>query len=247
MDIKGPNLIKGIRFEGLRVIGSPQHFARHYYESGIDELLYVDTVASLYGRNSLNDLLDFTAQNIFIPITVCGGIRSVEDVHLLLRAGADKVAINTAAVKRPSLVEDVARAFGSQCMVLSIEAKSVGGGRWEVYTDNGREHSGQDAVEWAMKAEKLGAGEILVTSVDHDGTRKGFDVGLIGAIVSVVGIPVIAGGGMGKPSHLIELANKYPISAVAAGSALHYGNTTVLEIKRALAANGIECRMSPSG
>jgi cyclase len=175
LDIKGPNLIKGIRLEGLRVVGDPHVFALNYYQQGADELVFMDIVASLYQRNSLSDIIRRAADQIFIPITVGGGLRSLPDVHTALRSGADKVAINTAAVQRPTLISEVAQRFGSQCMVLSIEAKRTGPGRWEAYTDNGREHTGLDVLEWVTRGVALGAGEILLTSVDREGTRKGFD------------------------------------------------------------------------
>ena len=194
LDVKGKNLIKGIHLEGLRVIGDPQAFARKYYEDGADELLYVDVVASLYGRNSLHDIVRRTAQDVFVPLTVTGGLRSVDDVREMLRAGADKVGINTAATKRPELIREVARKFGSQCMVLSIEAKRTSAGKWEAFTDNGREPTGLDVVEWAQRGVELGAGEILLTSVDQEGTRDGFDTDLIAAVASVVPVPVIASG-----------------------------------------------------
>jgi cyclase len=199
LDIKGPNLIKGVHLEGLRVIGDPQEYARSYYEQGADELLYVDVVASLYNRNSLHDIVHRATRDVFVPLTVTGGIRSVEDVRQILRAGADKIGINSAAIKRPDLISEVARTFGSQCTVLSIEAKSIGAARWEAYTDNGRERSGRDVVEWAKCGVELGAGEILLTSVDREGTRQGFDIDLLRAVASVSRVPVIASGGMGKP------------------------------------------------
>jgi imidazole glycerol-phosphate synthase subunit HisF len=194
LDVKGPNVIKGVHLEGLRKIGPPNDLARRYYQQGADELIYMDIVASLYGRNSLGDILRTAAQEVFIPLTVGGGIRSVDDARHLLRCGADKVAVNTAAVRTPDLIRAISRRFGSQCMVLSIEAKQVAPERWEVYTDNGRERTGLDVVEWARKAEHLGAGEILLTSVDHEGTRRGFDIALTRAVTSVVSIPVIASG-----------------------------------------------------
>lgn len=172
LDIKGPNLIKGIHLEGLRVMGDPQEFAIRYYEAGADELVYMDIVASLYGRNNLSDIIRRTADQVFIPITVGGGIRSVDDARHILRSGADKVAINTAAIARPELVTEVARRFGSQAMVLSIEAKQVGPGKWEAYTDNGRERTGLDVIEWVKRGVELGAGEVLLTSVDREGDRK---------------------------------------------------------------------------
>lgn len=204
LDIKGPNLIKGVNLEGLRVIGDPQEFARKYYEQGADELLYVDVVASLYGRNSLHQIISKAARNVFVPLTVAGGIRSVEDVRMILLAGADKIAINTAATKRPELIREVSRKFGSQCMVLSIEAKRIDQKRWEVYTDNGREKTGLDVVEWAQLGVELGAGEILLTSIDHEGTRMGFDVDLISNVSKSVSVPVIASGGMGRPDDILS-------------------------------------------
>ena len=174
LDVKGPNLIKGIHLEGLRVIGAPNEYALDYYYQGADELIYMDVVASLYGRNHLGEIIKNAAKDIFIPMTVGGGIRTIENAREILRSGADKVAINTAAVANPTIITDVARQFGSQAMVLSIEAKKVEGSHWEVYTDNGRERTGLDVVDWAKLCVLNGAGEILLTSVDHEGTRKGF-------------------------------------------------------------------------
>lgn len=231
LDIKGPNLIKGVHLEGLRIIGDPQEYARRYYEQGADELLYIDIVASLYGRSKLTEIVRRAAHDVFVPMTVGGGIRSVDDVSELLRVGADKVAINTAGVRRPELITDVSRRFGSQCMVLSIEAKQQAPGRWEVYTDCGRERSGVDAVEWAQRGVELGAGEILVTSIDMEGTRKGFDVALLRAISSVVGVPVIASGGFGEQAHLGDVIAA-GADAVAFADALHYQRTTIPAIRR---------------
>jgi cyclase len=176
LDIKGPNLIKGVHLEGLRVIGSPNEYALKYYQQGADELIYMDCVASLYGRNSLEEIIQNAAKDVFVPMTVGGGIRSVEDATNLLRCGADKVAVNTAAVANPQLISGISQRFGSQCMVLSIEAKQVGPDKWEVFTDNGRERTGLDVIDWVKKGVDLGAGEILLTSVDREGTRKGFDI-----------------------------------------------------------------------
>jgi len=199
LDIKGPNLIKGIHLEGLRVIGSPNEYALRYYQQGADELLYMDCVASLYGRNNIGEIVRDAVKDVFVPLTVGGGIRSVNDANELLRCGADKVAINTAAVSNPELISEVARRFGSQCMVLSIEAMQVGVGKWEVFTDNGRESTGLDVIDWVKRGVDLGAGEILLTSVDREGTRKGFDIDLVQAVTQEVTVPVIASGGMGKP------------------------------------------------
>jgi imidazole glycerol-phosphate synthase subunit HisF len=240
LDIKGPNLVKGIHLEGLRVMGDPQEFATRYYEQGADELLYIDIVASLYGRNNLRDIVSRTAHNVFIPITVGGGIRSVDDVTEILRSGADKVAINTAATKRPELIREVSRRFGSQCMVLSIEAKYVSPGKWEVYTDNGREKTGMDVKEWVQQGVELGAGEILLTSVDKEGTRKGFDLPLVKEISTLVGVPVIASGGMGNTTHLREAVEQGQADAVAMADVLHYGRLTIPELREALKAPSLE-------
>lgn len=241
LDIKGPNLIKGVHLEGLRVIGDPQEHARRYYEQGADELLYIDIVASLYGRSKLTDIVRRTAHDVFVPMTVGGGVRSIEDVRDLLRAGADKVAINTAAVRRPELITEVSRLFGSQCMVLSIEAKQQASGRWEVYTDCGRERSGLDAVEWAQRGVSLGAGEILLTSIDREGTRRGFDVDLVRAVSSAVSVPTIASGGYGAPEHL-RTAVDAGADAVAFADALHYRRTSLPELRETAQAQGIPVR-----
>ena len=243
LDIKGPNLIKGIHLEGLRVMGDPQEFARRYYEQGADELLYVDVVASLYGRNSLHDIIGRAARDVFVPLTVTGGIRSVDDVRRILRAGADKIGINTAATKRPALIREISRKFGSQCMVLSIEAKRIAEGRWEVYTDNGREKTGLDVVEWAQRGVELGAGEILLTSVDKEGTREGFDTTLLAAVSKVVPVPVIASGGMGKLADVAMAVREGDADAVAMADILHYGRASVGEIRAAAIEAGLNVRI----
>lgn len=242
LDIKAPNLIKGVHLEGLRVIGDPQEHARRYYQAGADELIYLDIVASLYERNNLTDLVRYTAENVFIPLTVGGGLRSLGDVETMLRNGADKVAINTAATKRPELIGEVAHRFGSQCMVLSIEAKRIGGGSWEAYTDNGREHTGLDAIEWAKRGQELGAGEILLTSIDQEGTRKGFDVELCAAVSAATSIPVIVSGGMGTIDHLVEVVREGGADAVAVADALHYNRMTLEQIRSAAAAAALPVR-----
>ena len=246
LDVKGPTLIKGVHLEGLRVLGDPQEYAKRYYAQGADELIYMDIVASLYGRSKLTEIVRRAAEDVFIPMTVGGGIRNIEDVRDLLGAGADKVAINTAAVHRPDLISEVARRFGSQCMVLSIEAKQQGPGHWEVYTDCGRERSGLDVVEWARQGEALGAGEILVTSIDREGTRQGFDLELTRAITNVVGIPVIASGGMGKASDLVDVVMQGKVDAVAMADVLHYERTTLGELRQAVQSAGIQVRACES-
>lgn len=242
LDIKGPNLIKGIRLEGLRVMGDPHAFALKYYEAGADELIYMDIVASLYGRNNLSDIISRAADQVFIPITVGGGIRSVDDARHILRSGADKVAINTAAVSRPELISEVARHFGSQAMVLSIEAKKVAEGRWEAYTDNGRERTGLDVVEWASQAVQRGAGEILLTSVDNEGTRKGFETELIQRVRDAVTVPVIASGGMGSLDHFTEAATQGGADAIAMADCLHYGRLSVQDIREHALGAGLSVR-----
>jgi cyclase len=247
LDIKGENLIKGIQLEGLRVIGNPQEFATRYYHEGIDELIFMDTVASLYGRNNLSSLVSYTSEHIFVPFTVGGGIRTLDDVEAMLRAGADKVAINTAAVNRPALISEVAERFGAQCMVISIEAKKQGAGQWEAYTDNGRERTGKSVVDWAKQAVAHGAGEILLTSVDHEGTRQGFDVELVKAVTNAVSIPVIASGGMGKPQHLVDVAKKANANAVAMADILHYGRMKLADIRSAALEAGVDVRVPAEG
>jgi len=246
LDIKAPNLIKGIHLEGLRKLGDPNVFARRYYEMGIDELLYMDIVASLYERNSLTDVVQYTAQNIFIPFTVGGGLRSIDDIEAVLRAGADKIAINTAAIARPALLTEAARRFGSQCIVLSIEAKRRANGEgWEAYTDNGREHTDRDVLDWAKQATELGAGEILLTSVDQEGTRKGMDTQLIAAVNDVVNVPVIASGGVGETSHIVD-AVQQGADAVALADTLHYERLSLDGIHQAMQAANISVRQIPT-
>ncbi|MCE4538173.1 imidazole glycerol phosphate synthase cyclase subunit [Pelomonas sp. P7] len=244
LDVKGKNLIKGIHLEGLRVIGDPQSHARRYYEEGADELLYVDVVASLYGRNSLHDIVRDTARDVFVPLTVAGGLRSIDDVREVLRAGADKVGINTAATKRPELIREVARRFGSQCMVLSIEAKRIGPGRWEAYTDNGREPTGLDVIAWAQQAVELGAGEILLTSIDKEGTREGFDTALVAAVTDAVPVPVIASGGMGNVEDLIDVVKNGHADAVAMADVLHYNRLTLAQIRESAIEAKLNVRAS---
>ncbi len=242
LDIKGPNLIKGVHLEGLRVIGSPHEHARRYYEQGADELIYIDCVASLYGRNHLGDIIRAAARDIFVPMTVGGGIRSVEDATQILRGGADKVAVNTAAVARPALITEIARRFGSQCMVLYIEAKQVAPGCWEVFTDNGREHTGRDVVEWAREGVALGAGEILITSIDREGTRKGFDIELVRAVTRAVPVPVIASGGMGKVEDVVGVVSEGGADAVAMADILHYKRATIGDIRAVAKQAGLSVR-----
>ncbi len=221
LDIKGPNLIKGIHLEGLRVLGKPEKYAKYYYENGADELMFQDVVASLYGRNSLHDIIQKTAKEIFIPLTVGGGIRNIEDIKSVLRAGADKVSINTAAVKNPELISEAARIFGSSTIVVAIESIKQSSGDYFVFTDNGREKTGLEVVSWAKRVEKLGAGEIILTSVDREGTGKGLDLKLIKQIFDSVSIPIIAHGGVGKKED-VKKGLEAGSSAIAIASMFHY-------------------------
>ena len=242
LDIKGANLIKGIHLEGLRVVGDPQIHAAKYYQDGADEIIYMDTVASLYGRNNLVDVVSRATEHVFVPITVGGGIRSVEDARTLLRAGADKVAINTAAIKEPKLISQLSDVWGSSTIVLSIEAKKTGDNKWEAYTDNGRERTGLDVAQWAETGAKLGAGEIFVTSVDQEGTRKGFDCELVAEITKRVEIPVIASGGFGSLDHLSQLVKTAKPTGVAIADSLHYNRYSFEQIRSFCLAIGISTR-----
>lgn len=221
LDIKGPNLVKGIHLEGLRVLGKPWDFAYRYYKEGADELIYIDAVASLYGRNNLLEIVKKTAENIFIPLTVGGGIRSLDDIKNLLRVGADKVAINTGAIHNPDLIRQGAQAFGSQCIVSYIEAKHING-RYEAMTDNGREVTGKDVFEWTKQVVELGAGEILLTSIDREGTGLGYDLELIKNVAETVPVQVIASGGCGQAEHSREAVKIGKADAINAASIFHY-------------------------
>ena len=223
LDIKGPNLVKGIHLEGLRVLGKPEHFAKYYYKQGADELIFMDVVASLYERNSLYDIISNTAKEIFIPLTVGGGIKTIEDIRNVLRAGADKVSINTAAINNPELITEAALKFGSSTIVVSIEAiKESNSDKYLAYTDNGREYTGIDIFEWAQKVEDMGAGELVITSVDREGTGEGMDISMIEKISKMVNIPVIAHGGVGKKEDVLALFSKTDAKAVSLASLLHY-------------------------
>ncbi len=222
LDIKGPNLVKGIHLEGLRVLGKPENFARFYYENGADELFFQDVVASLYERNSLDEIISRTARDAFIPLTVGGGIRTIDDIKNVLRAGADKVALNTAVVKNPQLIEEAVHKFGSSTIVVAIECIKQPNGQYEAFIDNGREETGKEVLSWAKEVEALGAGEIVLTSVDREGTGEGFDAALTEMVATAVGIPVIAHGGAGKLEDFVEVVKKGKADAVAVASVIHY-------------------------
>ena len=222
LDIKGPNLVKGVHLEGLRVLGKPEDFAKIYYQQGADELIYQDTVASLYQRNNLTEIISKTAENIFIPITVGGGIRSIEDINKVLRSGADKVSINTAAIKNPDFVNEASKNFGSSTIVIAVEVIKESNNRYFAYTDNGREYTGIDAFSWIKEVQLRGAGEILLTSIDKDGTGEGFDLNLINSVSKITNIPLIVHGSPSKPSHITELMKQTNVSGIALASMLHY-------------------------
>lgn len=242
LDIKGAHLIKSVNLEGVRKIGNPNEFAKRYADDGIDEILFMDAVASLYGRNSLDAIVSDTTSDVFVPMTVGGGLRSHADVRKMMMSGADMVAINTAAVKSQDIIKQIADSYGNQAMVLQIDAKR-NGGHWELYIDGGREKTGLDVVEWAQQGESLGAGEILLTSIDREGTGLGFDLGLIRAVSSAVRVPVVASGGCGKPEHLMD-ALEAGADAVAVARLLHFGMNTVSGLKEFLDKQGVPMRLA---
>ena len=242
LDIKGHNLIKGVKFEGLRVLGCPIKSANFYYKEGIDEILCIDTVASLYGRNNAVNLVKEISKNVFLPITVCGGIRSVDDGRNIIKNGADKIGINTAAVENQNLITELVKEFGSQSIILSVEAKKISPSKWEVYTNSGRDRTGLDVKDWIKKGVKLGAGSVLLTSIDNDGTQKGFDIGLCSEIYKICEAPLVISGGMGKIEDIIPIAEQFELSGVAMGSALHYENLKISKLKKQLLNMGCKIR-----
>jgi cyclase len=242
LDVDRGRVVKGVNFVGLRDAGDPVEIARRYDDQGADELCFLDITASSDDRDTILHVVEEVAAEVFIPLTVGGGVRKIEDVRTLLNAGADKVSINTAAVQRPEFVAEAAGRFGAQCIVVAIDAKRVAD-RWEVFTHGGRRPTGLDAVEWARRMQALGAGEILLTSMDRDGTREGFDLGLTHAIAEAVGIPIIASGGVGNLEHLADGVIAGGADAVLAASIFHFGEFTVRQAKECMAARGIEVRL----
>lgn len=243
LDVTAGRVVKGINFLELRDAGDPVEIARRYDEQGADEITFLDITASSDERDLILHIIEAVASEVFIPLTVGGGVRVVEDVRRLLNAGADKVSINTSAVTNPQLVQDAAQKYGSQCIVVAIDAKKAGDGKWEVFTHGGRKATGLDAVEWAQKMEHLGAGEILLTSMDRDGTKSGFDLALTRAVSDAVTIPVIASGGVGGLQDLADGIKLGRADAVLAASIFHYGQHTVGEAKRFMAAQNIPMRL----
>lgn len=234
LDIKNADVIKGIHLEGQRRIGNPLDLAAKYYREGIDEILFMDSVASLYDRNNLFDTVAEACRSVFVPITMGGGIRSLRDVEQALASGADKVAVNTALVRDPELVSEIARVYGSQCLVASIEAKRKPGGTWEAYISNGREPTGRDVLDWARELEDRGAGEVLITSVDQEGTQRGFETELYRQAEQQLQVPLIACGGAGNIAHFTQLEAQVRVQAIATASVLHYGKATIDGLKAAL-------------
>jgi cyclase len=237
LDIKGDNLVKGVTMEGLRVLGKPQDFARIYYEEGADELLLVDVVASLYGRGSIIPVIEKTAKEIFIPLTVAGGIRTLEDISAVLRAGADKVALNSAAIKNPKILSDAVSRYGSSTIVLSIEVGRSLNGQYEALIEYGRQTTGVPALEWLQRAAELGVGEVLVTSVYREGTGKGLDIELLKKCSDLASIPIIAGGGVGNCAHVLEAVLNSKTNAVSIAGALHYHYVKSMQIDPSNYAN----------
>ena len=242
IDIKNQCVIKGIQLEGLRKVGLPNDMALKYYKEGIDEIIFMDAVASYYDRNNLSELIEIATNDIFVPITVGGGIRNISDIKVLLNSGADKVAINTAAVKTPSFLKEASKIFGSQCIVSSIEAKKIRDNKWSVYYDNGREATNIDVIDWAKIVQEKGAGEIILTSIDQEGTKKGFDYELNKSVSESVSIPVISAGGASSSADIIDLFNTSEVEGVAIASILHYNILTIGTIKDDLTENNISVR-----
>jgi cyclase len=244
LDVTAGRVVKGINFLELRDAGDPVEIARRYDEQGADEITFLDITATSDGRDLILNIIESVASQVFIPLTVGGGVRSVEDVRRLLNAGADKISINSSAIANPQLVADAAQKYGSQCIVVAIDAKKSAEGRWEVFTHGGRKATGLDAVEWAKKMESLGAGEILLTSMDRDGTKAGFDLPLTRAVSDAINIPVIASGGVGGLQDLADGVKEGHADAVLAASIFHYGQHTVPEAKRFMAEQGIPMRLA---
>lgn len=243
IDVKNEYVIKGIHLEGLRKVGDPNEMAKKYYEQGVDEIIFMDAVAAYYDRNSLSNIIEKACKDVFVPITVGGGLRTIDDIQTALNAGADKVAINTQAVKDPVFIEKAAKTFGSQCIVASIQAKKTGNSCWEAYVDNGREPTGKNVVEWAVELVDRGAGEIMLTSIDAEGTKKGFDIELSDVVSKAVNIPLISSGGCGEIEHVKSIFANTGVDAVAMASLFHYNILEISELKATLIEKNIKVRM----
>ena len=243
LDVKDGKVVKGVHFENLREAGDPVEHASFYSREKADEIVFLDISATIEGRKTMVDVVKRVSDVVFIPMTVGGGIRNLQDIEELLKAGADKVSINTSAVRNPELIEEGAKRFGSQCIIVAIDAKKVEDNRWEVYVESGKTPTGLDAVDWAKKVQELGAGEVLLTSIDMDGTQKGYDIELTRSVAESVSIPVIASGGAGTLQHMADVIIKGKASAVLLASLLHFRKYTIAQIKEFLKGKGIEVRM----
>lgn len=245
LDVRDGKVVKGINFVGIKEVGDPVECAIEYDKQGADEIVFLDITATHEGRGTMLDVVRRTARNVFVPLTVGGGIRTADDFRDLLLAGADKVSVNSAAIRNPAIISEAASRFGSQCVVVAIDGKKTGPGKYNIFVNGGRIDTGIDAVQWAREAERLGAGEILLTSMDADGTKQGFDVDMLNAVCGVVNIPVIASGGCGQLSHFTELFQKTDVDAALAASIFHYGELTVGQVKAELRENGMPVRTYP--
>ena len=242
LDVRDGRVVKGVNFVNIRDAGDPVELAKYYSDQGADEIVFLDITATSDARDTVADVVEHTASQVFVPLTVGGGIRTLEDFRRLLRAGADKISVNSAAVARPELISEAAERFGSQCVVLAVDARARGDGGWEVVVHGGRKPTGMDLIDWVKRGETLGAGEILLTSMDADGTKAGFDLGMTRAVTEAVSIPVIASGGCGSLAHFAEVFEKTGCDAALAASLFHFGELTVPQVKDYLRARGIPAR-----
>ncbi|MBY5034539.1 imidazole glycerol phosphate synthase subunit HisF [Streptococcus gallolyticus] len=243
LDVKDGRVVKGVNFINLTDVGDPVDSAKAYYEAGCDELVFLDITATHEERVTTVEMVRRVADQVFIPFTVGGGIRSIEDMSKMLKAGADKVAVNSSALANPQLIADCAKKFGSQCVVVAIDARKETDGTWQVYVAGGRKNTGRDLVDWAREAVHLGAGEILLTSMDKDGTKSGFDIDMLNAVASVVNVPIIASGGAGTIKHMVEVFQQTPATGALAASIFHYGEIAIADTKKAMAEAGLEVRL----
>ena len=243
LDVKDGRVVKGVNFVNLTDVGDPVDAAKAYYEAGCDELVFLDITATHEERDTTVDMVRRVAEQVFIPFTVGGGIRSVEDMNKMLKAGADKVSVNSSAVANPQLIADCAEKFGNQCVVVAIDAKKVEDGSWHVFVAGGRKDTGIDLLDWTKKVVSLGAGEILLTSMDKDGTKSGFDIEMLNAVANVVTVPIIASGGAGNSQHILEVFEQTPATGALAASIFHYGEVSIADTKQAMRQSGIEVRV----
>lgn len=244
LDVKDGRVVKGVNFVNLTDVGDPVDSAKAYYDAGCDELVFLDITATHEGRDTTVEMVKHVADQVFIPFTVGGGVRSVEDMNKMLKAGADKVAVNSSAVANPQLINDCAAKFGNQCVVAAIDARKEEDGSWHVYVAGGRKDTGKDLIEWAKEVVDRGAGEILLTSMDKDGTKSGFDVDMLNAVAAVVDVPIIASGGAGNLEHMVDVFEQTPATGALAASIFHYGEVSIPDVKQAMKERGVEVRLS---